>query len=126
MRSKLCSLYFFQLILTDCGSISSDLLSVIAIPKTIFSRQVVESCVEGIKKPEQSIFELTLKKLGVESNEAVFLDDLGDNLKTARLMGMTTIKVCSHIQYNVVYQVDDPLPGHRYLQSTGNAGEDHK
>lgn len=48
---------------------------------------------EGIKKPEQAIFDLTLSKLGVQACEAVFLDDLGYNLKTARLMGMTTIKV---------------------------------
>jgi epoxide hydrolase-like predicted phosphatase len=57
----------------------------------------VESCKEGLKKPEQAIFDLTLSKLGVEAHEAVFLDDLGRNLKTARLMGMTTIKVCSSV-----------------------------
>ncbi len=55
--------------------------------------QVVESCVEGIKKPEQAIFDLTLSKLDVKPHEAVFLDDLGNNLKTARLMGISTIKV---------------------------------
>lgn len=48
---------------------------------------------EGIKKPEHGVFYLTLQKLGVEAQEAIFLDDLGSNLKTARLMGMTTIKV---------------------------------
>ena len=32
-------------------------------------------------------------ELGVEPAEAVFLDDLGVNLKPARAMGMTTIKV---------------------------------
>lgn len=48
---------------------------------------------EGIKKPDQAIFDLTLSKLDVEPHEAIFLDDLGSNLKTARLMGMTTIKV---------------------------------
>ncbi len=47
----------------------------------------------GIKKPEKAIFDLTLEKLGVKPEEAVFLDDLGGNLKTARLMGMSTIKV---------------------------------
>ena len=31
--------------------------------------------------------------LGIEPTEAVFLDDLGVNLKPARAMGMTTIKV---------------------------------
>jgi putative hydrolase of the HAD superfamily len=32
-------------------------------------------------------------ELGVEPTEAVFLDDLGINLKPARALGMTTIKV---------------------------------
>jgi putative hydrolase of the HAD superfamily len=31
--------------------------------------------------------------LEIEPSEAVFLDDLGVNLKPARAMGMTTIKV---------------------------------
>jgi putative hydrolase of the HAD superfamily len=31
--------------------------------------------------------------LGIRPDEAVFLDDLGINLKPARAMGMTTIKV---------------------------------
>ena len=48
---------------------------------------------EGIKKPEKAIFDLTLERLGVTAEETVFLDDLGGNLKTARLMGMSTIKV---------------------------------
>jgi putative hydrolase of the HAD superfamily len=34
-----------------------------------------------------------LERLGVSASEAVFLDDLGINLKPARAMGMTTIKV---------------------------------
>lgn len=55
--------------------------------------QVVESCVESLRKPDKAIFDLTLEKLGVSADEAVFLDDLGVNLKTARQMGMATIKV---------------------------------
>jgi putative hydrolase of the HAD superfamily len=31
--------------------------------------------------------------LAIEPSEAVFLDDIGANLKPARAMGMTTIKV---------------------------------
>lgn len=54
---------------------------------------VVESSVEGIRKPDQRIYELTLERLDVDASDAVFLDDLGINLKPARAMGMTTIKV---------------------------------
>ena len=55
--------------------------------------QVVESCVEGARKPELSIYQSTLERLGVEPSEAVFLDDIGSNLKTARELGIHTIKV---------------------------------
>ncbi len=54
---------------------------------------VVESAVEGMRKPDPRIYELTCQRLGVEPAEVVFLDDLGINLKPARAMGMTTIKV---------------------------------
>ena len=54
---------------------------------------VVESAVVGLRKPDPRIYELVLSKLGVDAAEAVYLDDLGINLKPARAMGMTTIKV---------------------------------
>lgn len=54
---------------------------------------VVESAVEGIRKPDPRIYELALERLAVDATEAVFLDDLGVNLKPARAMGMATIKV---------------------------------
>lgn len=54
---------------------------------------VVESSVEGYRKPQPQIYELVLERLGVGAGEAVFLDDIGANLKPARSMGMTTIKV---------------------------------
>lgn len=56
---------------------------------------VVESAVEGLRKPDPRIYELTCERLGVEPTEAVFLDDLGANLKPARALGMTTIKVAA-------------------------------
>ena len=57
--------------------------------------EVVESARVGIRKPETRFYEIALEKLGIEANEAVFLDDLGINLKPARAMGMQTIKVLS-------------------------------
>jgi putative hydrolase of the HAD superfamily len=54
---------------------------------------VVESSVEGLRKPDTRIYELVLARLGVAAEHCVFLDDLGINLKPARAMGMTTIKV---------------------------------
>ena len=54
---------------------------------------VLESSRLGVRKPEPEFYELACARLDVEPNEAVFLDDLGVNLKPARAMGMTTIKV---------------------------------
>lgn len=54
---------------------------------------VIESSVIGIRKPEPQFYRRALDIVGVEASEAVFLDDLGINLKPARAMGMTTIKV---------------------------------
>jgi epoxide hydrolase-like predicted phosphatase len=53
----------------------------------------VESAVEGLRKPDPRIFALTCERLGVTPPEAVFLDDIGMNLKSARALGMATIKV---------------------------------
>lgn len=54
---------------------------------------VVESSKVGIRKPDPAIYELTCSLLDVAPGECVFLDDLGVNLKPARAMGMSTIKV---------------------------------
>jgi putative hydrolase of the HAD superfamily len=54
---------------------------------------VVESSRVGVRKPDRRFYELACDELGIEPREAVFLDDLGVNLKPARQLGMTTIKV---------------------------------
>jgi epoxide hydrolase-like predicted phosphatase len=53
----------------------------------------VESCVLGVRKPDPRIYRHTLAELGVEPGSAVFLDDIGRNLKPARALGIATIKV---------------------------------
>jgi putative hydrolase of the HAD superfamily len=54
---------------------------------------VIESFRVGLRKPDPRIYELACDALGVAPEGTVFLDDLGVNLKPARAMGMTTIKV---------------------------------
>jgi putative hydrolase of the HAD superfamily len=54
---------------------------------------VFESSVIGARKPEPRFYRQALEALKVEPDQAVYLDDLGINLKPARAMGMTTIKV---------------------------------
>jgi putative hydrolase of the HAD superfamily len=60
---------------------------------------VVESSVEGVRKPEPAIYELALRRLSeavgrpVAATDCAYLDDLGINLKPARALGFSTIKV---------------------------------
>jgi putative hydrolase of the HAD superfamily len=54
---------------------------------------VIESSLEGVRKPDPAAYQLALERLGVAAEQVVFLDDLGINLKPARALGMTTIKV---------------------------------
>ena len=54
--------------------------------------EVIESSTLGIRKPEPAFFEACCTRLGIQPHEAVFIDDLGVNLKPARQLGMTTIK----------------------------------
>lgn len=54
---------------------------------------VVESSKVGVRKPEPAFYRIACGELGIEPAEAVMLDDIGVNLKPAREMGMTTIKV---------------------------------
>ena len=59
---------------------------------------VIESAKLGMRKPDPRIYQLMCERLGVEPGSCVYLDDLGMNLKPARAMGMTTIKVESAAQ----------------------------
>ncbi len=54
---------------------------------------VIESAKIGLRKPDPRIYRMMVDALGVDPKNCVYLDDLGVNLKPAREMGMTTIKV---------------------------------
>jgi putative hydrolase of the HAD superfamily len=54
---------------------------------------VIESSRVGVRKPDPRFYELACESIGVSPDACVYLDDLGVNLKPAKQMGMTTIKV---------------------------------
>jgi putative hydrolase of the HAD superfamily len=54
---------------------------------------IVESSVVGVRKPETRFYEIACELLNISPSDAVFLDDLGINLKPAAALGMRTIKV---------------------------------
>ena len=58
-----------------------------------FFNEVIESSHVGTRKPSTDIYALACKRLGVNPSQCIFLDDLGQNLKAARTLGMKTIKV---------------------------------
>lgn len=69
------------------GSINLDSI------KSLFD-VMVESVVEGVRKPEPAAFELVCQRLGVRNKRnVVFLDDIGTNCKGAQAVGLETILV---------------------------------
>ena len=54
---------------------------------------VIESSKAGVRKPDPAAYQLVLDALQISADRIVYLDDLGINLKPARALGMTTIKV---------------------------------
>lgn len=59
---------------------------------------VIESAKIGLRKPDPRIYQLMVEALKIDPKNCVYLDDLGVNLKPAREMGMTTIKVTGGAQ----------------------------
>lgn len=64
----------------------------IAEVMTLFE-QVFESSKVGTRKPDPVFYRHACETMGLDPAECIYLDDLGINLKPAKAMGMTTIKV---------------------------------
>jgi len=75
----------------------------------------IESAVVGVRKPDPRIFEMACRELQIAPAQAVFLDDIGLNLKSARTLGMTTIKVAEPLQ--ALHELQALLPFSLGLQS---------
>jgi putative hydrolase of the HAD superfamily len=74
------------------NNVSSEVRDDVAAVMARFGH-VVESSKVGFRKPEPAFYERGCELAGVSPHEVVYLDDLGINLKPAKAMGMTTIKV---------------------------------
>ena len=59
---------------------------------------VFESKELGLRKPDQEFYDHVMEEVKISPEKIIFLDDLGINLKPAKLMGITTIKVVSESQ----------------------------
>lgn len=64
------------------------------IPVEELFEQVIDSCVEGVRKPGASIFELALARMGeISPQSALFLDDHPANVQAAEALGIGSILV---------------------------------
>ncbi len=52
---------------------------------------VVLSCLEGMIKPDKEIYELTVKRLAITPQEALFIDDKKENVEGAKKVGLHAI-----------------------------------
>lgn len=75
------------------GVLTNNFKGFASTPHNLSMDTIVESSVEGLRKPDPEIYKLACKRLGVAPCSVVYLDDIGANLKPARALGMRTIKV---------------------------------
>lgn len=54
--------------------------------------ELIISAEVGMVKPDPRIFHLAVEKLGVQVGEAVFIDDIPENINAARLEGLNAIQ----------------------------------
>lgn len=76
----------------------------------------VASADVGMRKPDMAIYKLALDRLdkfdrknggdGVKAEDCIFLDDIGENLKSARNLGMQTIKVIQGKTWRAVKELE--------------------
>ena len=81
----------------------------------------VSSSEIGLRKPSPEAYELTIRKLNeyssrtggeeIRAEDIIFLDDIGENVKAARNLGMRTIKVQMGKTWRAVKVLEDELGG---------------
>jgi epoxide hydrolase-like predicted phosphatase len=63
----------------------------------------------GVMKPHYSIYQESLRGLGVQPNEAVFIDDFAHNIEGARKIGMNAVLFSDRTQ--ILREIEDLLNG---------------
>lgn len=52
---------------------------------------IIISAEEGMAKPDHDIYRLTVDRIGIQPEEAVFIDDMVENVESARLFGLNAV-----------------------------------
>jgi epoxide hydrolase-like predicted phosphatase len=60
---------------------------------------IIISALVGVRKPDALIYQLALERLGVSAGEALFVDDLADNVEGARKLGLQAIQFRTKQQF---------------------------
>ncbi|KZT57189.1 HAD-like protein [Calocera cornea HHB12733] len=82
----------------------------------------VDSSEAGVRKPERAIFDIALARNGLKARECVFLDDIGENLKTVRGLGVRTVQVKVGGTREAVRELEEIL-GMRLLDEDGEGAK---
>jgi putative hydrolase of the HAD superfamily len=80
--------------------------------------QLTWSCELGIAKPDPAIYSFTCTELGIEPQEAVFIDDNATNIRAAQEFGIHAI------QFSNIEQLRQELAVRSLLQDLPRPGED--
>ncbi|KAG1736721.1 HAD-like domain-containing protein [Suillus lakei] len=75
----------------------------------------------GMRKPDPEFYLLACRRNDIRPGEAVFLDDIGMNLKAAQVLGMETIHVPIGGTLNAVKQLEEKLG----IDLTSDIGHDN-
>ncbi|KAF8078102.1 HAD-like domain-containing protein [Lyophyllum atratum] len=68
-----------------------------------------DSSTLGMRKPDPKFYLLACERNGIQPQQAVFLDDIGMNLKAAKALGMETIQVSIGKTLDAVKILEDKL-----------------
>lgn len=65
-------------------------------PEVLFYKKAALSYKMGIMKPDQGYFVKALELFGIEPEQALFVDDLAENVQAARKLGITGIQFTNY------------------------------
>jgi len=67
---------------------------------------IVESAVEGVRKPSAEAYQLVCERLGVGPSECAFFDDIGVNCKAAAALGIAAVRVQLRAKRDALAQME--------------------
>jgi len=61
------------------------------LPMHLFKGRVVDSCVEGVRKPSAEIYRIAQARFGFDTSSTLFVDDYSANAQAAHVVGWQTL-----------------------------------